>query len=353
MAGQTSVHFVSWSTPPCHFALMMKVLVTGADGFIGSHLTESLVREGYDVKAFVYYNSFNSWGWLDHCQRDVKGGFEVFSGDIRDPHGVRKAMSDCDAVIHLAALIAIPYSYHSPDTYVETNIKGSLNVVQAARDMDLEKVVHTSTSEVYGTAQFVPITEEHPLQGQSPYSASKIGADQIAISFHKSFGTPVSVIRPFNTYGPRQSARAVIPTIISQVASGKREIKLGDVRPTRDFNFVEDTVRGFIRALNSDRSVGEVINLGNNFEISIGQLASVIAKQMGVEIQILSDESRIRPANSEVERLWADNTKALRLLDWAPEFSGISGLKRGLEVTARWFSRPENLEVYKPEIYNV
>ena len=331
----------------------MKVLVTGADGFIGSHLTESLVREGYDVKAFVYYNSFNSWGWLDHCQRDVKGGFEVFSGDIRDPHGVRKAMSDCDAVIHLAALIAIPYSYHSPDTYVETNIKGSLNVVQAARDMDLEKVVHTSTSEVYGTAQFVPITEEHPLQGQSPYSASKIGADQIAISFHKSFGTPVSVIRPFNTYGPRQSARAVIPTIISQVASGKREIKLGDVRPTRDFNFVEDTVRGFIRALNSDRSVGEVINLGNNFEISIGQLASVIAKQMGVEIQILSDESRIRPANSEVERLWADNTKALRLLDWAPEFSGISGLKRGLEVTARWFSRPENLEVYKPEIYNV
>lgn len=331
----------------------MKVLVTGADGFIGSHVTESLVREGYDVKAFVYYNSFNSWGWLDHCQQDVKGGFEVFSGDIRDPHGVRKAMSDCDAVIHLAALIAIPYSYHSPDTYVETNIKGSLNVVQAARDMDLEKVVHTSTSEVYGTAQFVPITEEHPLQGQSPYSASKIGADQIAISFHKSFGTPVSVIRPFNTYGPRQSARAVIPTIISQVASGKREIKLGDVRPTRDFNFVEDTVRGFIRALNSDRSVGEVINLGNNFEISIGQLASVIAKQMGVEIQILSDESRIRPANSEVERLWADNTKALRLLDWAPEFSGISGLKRGLEVTARWFSRPENLEVYKPEIYNV
>jgi len=332
---------------------MMKVLVTGADGFIGSHLTESLVREGYDVKAFVYYNSFNSWGWLDHCQRDVKGGFEVFSGDIRDPHGVRKAMSDCDAVIHLAALIAIPYSYHSPDTYVETNIKGSLNVVQAARDMDLEKVVHTSTSEVYGTAQFVPITEEHPLQGQSPYSASKIGADQIAISFHKSFGTPVSVIRPFNTYGPRQSARAVIPTIISQIASGKREIKLGDVRPTRDFNFVEDTVRGFIQALNSDRSIGEIINLGNNFEISIGQLASLIAEQMDVEIQILSDESRIRPANSEVERLWADNTKALRLLDWAPKFSGISGLKQGLEATASWFSLPENLDVYKPEIYNV
>jgi len=332
---------------------MMKVLVTGADGFIGSHVTESLVREGYDVKAFVYYNSFNSWGGLDHCQRDVKGGFEVFSGDIRDPHGVRKAMSDCDAVIHLAALIAIPYSYHSPDTYVETNIKGSLNVVQAARDMDLEKVVHTSTSEVYGTAQFVPITEEHPLQGQSPYSASKIGADQIAISFHKSFGTPVSVIRPFNTYGPRQSARAVIPTIISQIASGKREIKLGDVRPTRDFNFVEDTVRGFIQALNSDRSIGEIINLGNNFEISIGQLASLIAEQMDVEIQILSDESRIRPANSEVERLWADNTKALRLLDWAPKFSGISGLKQGLEATASWFSLPENLDVYKPEIYNV
>ena len=331
----------------------MKVLVTGADGFIGSHLTESLVREGYDVKAFVYYNSFNSWGWLDHCERDVKGRFEVFSGDIRDPHGVRKAMSDCDAVIHLAALIAIPYSYHSPDTYVETNIKGSLNVVQAARDMNLEKVVHTSTSEVYGTAQFVPITEEHPLQGQSPYSASKIGADQIAISFHKSFGTPVSIVRPFNTYGPRQSARAVIPTIISQIASGKREIKLGDVRPTRDFNFVQDTVQGFILALNSDRSIGEVINLGNNFEISIGQLASLIAEQMGVEIKVLEDESRIRPANSEVERLWADNTKADRLLDWVPSFSGISGLKQGLELTANWFSRPENLDVYKPEIYNV
>ena len=292
---------------------MKKVLVTGADGFIGSHLTEALVRKGYETKAFVFYNSFNSWGWLDRCAKEVQGQFEVFPGDIRDPHGVHKAMEGCDAVLHLAALIAIPYSYHSPDTYVDTNIKGTLNVVQAARELAVAKVVHTSTSEVYGTAQFVPITEEHPLQGQSPYSASKIGADQIAMSFYNSFSTPVSIIRPFNTYGPRQSARAVIPTVITQIANNERKIKLGTLHPTRDFNFVEDTVSGFLAALESDQAVGQVINLGSNFEISIGDTVKKIADLMGAEIEILTDHQRLRPEKSEVERLWADNTKAKKL----------------------------------------
>ncbi|MDI7226891.1 GDP-mannose 4,6-dehydratase, partial [Leptospira santarosai] len=244
---------------------------------MGSHLTEALVRQGYEVKAFVLYNSFNSWGWLDSCSTEVRGTFEVFAGDVRDPNGVRTAMKGCDAVLHLAALIAIPYSYHSPDTYVDTNVKGTLNIVQAAKDLNISKVVHTSTSEVYGTARFVPITEEHPLQGQSPYSASKIGADQIAMSFYSSFGVPVSVIRPFNTYGPRQSARAVIPTIITQIAKGNQKIKLGAVHPTRDFNFVKDTVSGFIAALNSDSAVGQVINLGSNYEITIGDTVKTIA----------------------------------------------------------------------------
>ncbi|MGQ2846946.1 NAD-dependent 4,6-dehydratase LegB, partial [Leptospira interrogans] len=264
------------------------ILITGADGFIGSHLTETLVRQGHEVRAFVLYNSFNSWGWLDQCPDDIKGKFEVFSGDIRDPNGVRAAMKGCDAVLHLAALIAIPYSYHSPDTYIDTNVKGTLNVVQAARDLNVSKVIHTSTSEVYGTARFVPITEEHPLQGQSPYSASKIGADQIAMSFYNSFGTPVSIIRPFNTYGPRQSARAVIPTIITQIAKGNRKIKLGAVHPTRDFNFVKDTVAGFIAALNSDVCVGEVINLGSNYEISVGDTVRLIAEVMKVNVEIES-----------------------------------------------------------------
>src|SRR6266704_2308793 len=249
---------------------MSKVLITGADGFIGSHLTEALVRAGHNARAFVFYNSFNSWGWLDHCAADVKGQFEVFAGDIRDPNGVRTAMKGCNAVLHLAALIAIPYSYHSPDTYIDTNVIGTLNVVQAARDLEVAKVVHTSTSEVYGTAKFVPITEEHPLQGQSPYSASKIGADQIAMSFDSLFDTPVTIVRPFNTYGPRQSARAVIPTIITQIANGARRIKLGSLHPTRDFNYVADTVDGFIAVAESDQSVGEVINIGSNYEISIG-----------------------------------------------------------------------------------
>jgi dTDP-glucose 4,6-dehydratase len=329
------------------------VLITGADGFIGSHLTEALVRAGHTVRAFVLYNSFNSWGWLDRCAEDVRGGFEVFAGDVRDPHGVRTAMEGCDAVLHLAALIAIPYSYHSPDTYVDTNVKGTLNIVQAARDIGVAKVVHTSTSEVYGSAQFVPITEDHPLQGQSPYSASKIGADQIAFSFYSSFGTPVSILRPFNAYGPRQSARAVIPTIITQIADGNRQIRLGAVRPTRDFSFVSDTVAAFLAALNSDRSIGEVINIGSNFEISIGDTARTIAEVMGVEMEILIDEQRLRPEKSEVERLWACNDKARELLDWRPEYGGLDGFRRGLGETVEWFSHPEHLERYKPDIYTL
>lgn len=329
------------------------VLVTGADGFIGSHLTEALVRAGYKVRAFVLYNSFNSWGWLDRCAPEVNGKFEVFAGDIRDPHGVRTAMQGCDAVLHLAALIAIPYSYHSPDTYVDTNIKGTLNIVQAARELGLSKVIHTSTSEVYGTARFVPITEEHPLQGQSPYSASKIGADQIALSFHAAFGTPVTIIRPFNTYGPRQSARAVIPTIITQIANGKRELKLGALHPTRDFNFVADTVAGFLAALKSDRGVGEVINLGSNYEISIGDTARTIAEVMGADIQVLSDAQRLRPEKSEVDRLWASNAKAAELLAWKPAYGDLDGFRRGLAETVEWFSASENLGIYKADIYNL
>lgn len=331
----------------------MKLLITGADGFIGSHLTELLVRAGHDVRAFVLYNSFNSWGWLDHCDGDVKGKFEVFAGDIRDSNGVRTAMKGCDAVLHLAALIAIPYSYHSPDTYVDTNIKGTLNIVQAARDLGVSKVVHTSTSEVYGTAQFVPITEDHPLQGQSPYSASKIGADQIAMSFYTSFGTPVTILRPFNTYGPRQSARAVIPAIITQIAMGNKQIKLGALDPTRDFNYVADTAAGFLATLESEKSVGEVINIGSNFEISIGDTARTIAKLMGEEIEIVSDEQRLRPEKSEVKRLWASNEKASEFLSWKPQYGCIEGFHRGLEETIAWFSKPSHLQSYKSEIYNL
>jgi NAD dependent epimerase/dehydratase len=330
-----------------------KILVTGADGFIGSHLTETLVRAGYEVKAFVLYNSFNSWGWLDHCAADVKGKFEVFAGDIRDPHGVKEAMKDCDAVLHLAALIAIPYSYHSPDTYVDTNIKGTLNVLQASRELGVRRVVHTSTSEVYGSARFVPITEEHPLQGQSPYSATKIAADQLAYSFYASFHLPVVVARPFNTYGPRQSARAVIPTIITQIASGKKEIKLGAVSPTRDFNFVKDTVAGFIAVLESDKGCGEVINFGSNFEISVGDTAALIAEVMNADIEILTDEVRLRPTHSEVERLWADNSKARELLGWAPKYAELDGFKRGLAETVEWIEDADNLRGYKADIYNI
>ena len=330
-----------------------KVLVTGADGFIGSHLTEHLVKAGADVRAFVYYNSFNSWGWLDEVDERVKQSLDVFAGDIRDPHGVRTAMKDCDVVMHLAALIAIPYSYHSPDTYVDTNVKGTLNVVQAARDLGTERVVHTSTSEVYGTARFVPITEEHPLQGQSPYSASKIGADQMAQSFFSSFSTPVAIIRPFNTYGPRQSARAVIPTIITQVASGARALKLGAVHPTRDFNYVRDTVRGFVAVAECDAAVGQVVNVGSNYEVSVGDTARLIAELMDREVTFTSDEQRMRPQGSEVERLWADNTRARELTGWTPEYPGIDGLRRGLMETIDWFSRPDNLRRYKAGLYNI
>lgn len=332
---------------------MKKVLVTGSDGFIGSHLTEALVRKGYDVKAFVCYNSFGTWGWLDECSKDVQGKFEVFSGDIRDAYGVKAAMKGCDTVLNLAALIAIPYSYHSPETYIDTNIKGTLNVVLAARELGIEKVVHTSTSEVYGTAKYVPITEEHPLQGQSPYSASKIGADQIAMSFYSSFGTPVSIIRPFNTYGPRQSARAIIPTVISQMASGKQEIKLGALHPTRDFNFIDDTVRGFVTIAESKASIGEVINIGSNYEISIGDTVKMISEIMNKKVTIITENERLRPDKSEVERLWASNAKAEILLGWKPEYNGHDGLKRGLTKTVEWFSDQQNLKKYKSDIYNI
>ncbi len=331
----------------------MKVLVTGADGFIGSHLTERLVREGHDVRSFVLYNSFNSWGWLDHCAPDLQGQFEVFAGDVRDPHGVKEAMNGCDAVLHLAALIAIPFSYHSPDSYVDTNVKGTLNVLQAARELGVKRVIHTSTSEVYGTARFVPITEEHTLQGQSPYSATKIAADQLAYSLFTSFGLPVVIARPFNTYGPRQSARAVIPSIITQIVSGRRQIKLGAVSPTRDFNFVQDTVAGFIAAMNSHEGVGEVVNLGSNYEISIGDTARLIAEAMNTEIEMITDEARLRPENSEVERLWADNAKAKKLFDWEPSYAGREGFKHGLLETVEWFTASGNLRGYKQDIYNL
>ncbi len=336
----------------------MRVLITGADGFIGSHLTEHLIQEGYEVRAFVYYNSFNSWGWLDQSEATLKDQIEIFSGDIRDPNGVRVAMQNCDAVIHLAALVSIPYSYHSPDSYIETNVKGTLNVVQSARELGIERIIHTSTSEVYGTAKFVPITEDHPLQGQSPYSASKIGADYIAKSFFYSFDTPVTILRPFNTYGPRQSARAVIPTIITQIVNSDTtiatpEVRLGSLTPTRDFNFVKDTVRGFSAALKSDRGFGEVINIGSNYEVTIAEVAEIIAEVMNTQIQIITDDVRLRPDNSEVERLQASNKKADDLLNWQPKFGGKEGLRKGIEKTVEWFSRPENIKRYKSSIYNI
>lgn len=332
---------------------MKKIFVTGADGFIGSHLSEELVRQGHNVRAFVLYNSFNSWGWLDHVDAEIRNSLDVFAGDIRDPYGVRKGMEGCDVVFHLAALIAIPYSYHSPETYVDTNIKGTLNILQAARDLGVSRVVHTSTSEVYGTARFVPITEDHPLQGQSPYSASKIAADQLAYSFYTSFGLPVSVIRPFNTYGPRQSNRAVLPTVITQIANGMRKLKLGALEPTRDFNYVQDTVRGFISVAQSEAALGEVINIGSNYEISIADSVKLIAELMGQEVEIETDSSRVRPAASEVERLWADNSKAFKLCNWQPEYAGRHGFRRGLEETITWFTQPENLARYKAGIYNI
>jgi NAD dependent epimerase/dehydratase len=330
-----------------------KILITGADGFIGSHLVESLMESGHDVRAFVYYNSFGHWGWLDTLPANLRKDLDVFAGDIRDPHGVKAAMTNCNMVMHLAALIAIPYSYHSPATYVDTNITGTLNVVQAARDLALERVVVTSTSEVYGTARYVPIDEDHPLQPQSPYSASKIGADALALSFHKSFGTPVTVLRPFNTYGPRQSARAVIPTIMTQIAAGKRSIELGALHPTRDFTFVKDTAAGFIAAAGCDAAVGSTTNIGSGFEISIRDTAHLIAEVMGTTIEIKNDDARLRPALSEVERLFADVKKSQMLFGWAPAFGNREGFRRGLEETAGWFRKPENLSRYKHEQYNI
>ena len=328
-----------------------KVLVTGADGFIGSHLVEYLVRQGYDIRAFVLYNSFNSWGWLDTLPVDIRNSLDVFCGDIRDPNGVRTAVKGCEAVLHLAALIAIPYSYHSPDSYVDTNITGTLNILQAARDASLTRVVHTSTSEVYGTAQFVPITEEHPLQAQSPYAATKIGADQLALSFFRSFGTPVSVLRPFNTYGPRQSARAFIPTVITQLAAGLPQLKLGNLSPTRDFNFVTDTARAFEAVLNCDAAIGHTLNAGSGFEISMGETAGILMELMGKDVEILSDAQRVRPEKSEVERLWADATASRTLTGWRPEFGGREGFKRGLRATVDWFLQKKDMYAGKAGRY--
>lgn len=323
------------------------VLVTGADGFIGSHLTELLVESGYKVKAFTYYNSFNTWGWLDTLPKDKLDEIEIFSGDIRDPNGVREAMKGMDMVFHLAALIAIPFSYHSPDSYVDTNIKGTLNVLQAARDLSTQRVLVTSTSEVYGTAQYVPIDEKHPYQGQSPYSATKIGADRLAESFYRSFELPVTIVRPFNTYGPRQSARAVIPTIITQLLAGKQEIKLGALSPTRDFNYVKDTAAGFLAISKSDKTIGEEINIATSQEISIGQLANELIEQINPNCKIICDEQRLRPEKSEVNRLLGDNTKIKALTDWSPKYT----LKQGLSETID-FCR-HNMDKYKTDIYNV
>tara|TARA_Y100001968_G_C19453706_1_gene770621 strand:- start:7132 stop:8145 length:1014 start_codon:yes stop_codon:yes gene_type:complete len=330
-----------------------RVLVTGADGFIGSHLVELLLKEGYQVRAFCIYNSSGSMGWIDTLSDLKKNQLEVILGDIRDPISVREAMRDCSQVFHLAALIAIPYSYLAPSSYIDTNIHGTLNIVQAARDLGVEKVIHTSTSETYGTAQFVPITEDHPLVGQSPYSASKIGADQIALSYWRSFETPVVVLRPFNTYGPRQSTRAVIPTIITQLLSGKNEISLGSTSPTRDFNFVQDTCTSFLKVSQCNDAVGMVINSASNFEISIGDTAKLIAKVMDKELIIKTDNKRFRPEASEVNRLFGDNSLLRNLTGWTPEYSGVDGMYIGLEKTIKWFSDSDNLRHYKSDKYTI
>lgn len=326
---------------------MKKVLVTGADGFIGSHLTEMLIEQGYDVKAFAFYNSFNTWGWLDSIPKEKLKEIEVFTGDIRDPNGVYEAMKGMDQVFHLAALIAIPFSYHSPDSYVDTNIKGTLNVLQAARKLETEKIMVTSTSEVYGTAQYVPIDEKHPYQGQSPYSATKIGADRLAESFYRSFNMPIAIVRPFNTFGPRQSARAVIPTIITQLLAGKEEIKLGSLTPTRDFNYVRDTANGFIEIAKSDKTVGQEINIATQQEISIGELAQEIISQINPNAKIVCDEQRLRPEKSEVNRLLGSNEKIKELTNWKQQYS----FSEGIHETIEWLK--ENMDMYKADIYNI
>lgn len=325
----------------------MKVLVTGADGFIGSHLTEALLAEGHRVRALAQYNSFNYWGWLEDIEADDR--LEIVTGDVRDPNYCREICKDIDVVYHLAALIAIPYSYVAPDSYVDTNVKGTLNICQAARDCGVKRILVTSTSEVYGTARYVPIDEKHPLQPQSPYSASKIGADAIAMSFYNAFRLPITIVRPFNTYGPRQSARAVIPTIITQIAAGAKEIKLGDTTPTRDFNYVEDTSRGFIKLAKCDKAIGETVNIGSNYEISIKDTLDLIKDIMQSDVRFITDEQRIRPENSEVFRLWCDNSKIRELTGFEPKYS----IREGLDMTVAWFTKPENLAKYKPGLYNV
>lgn len=326
-----------------------KILITGADGFIGSHLTEALMDAGTEVTAFVYYNSFNSWGWIDSFSKEKREALKIFAGDIRDPNGVREAVKGQDVVFHLAALIGIPFSYHSPDSYVDTNIKGTLNVLQACRDAGTRRVLVTSTSEVYGTAQYVPIDEKHPFQGQSPYSATKIAADRLAESFYRSFQLPVSIVRPFNTYGPRQSARAVIPTIITQLLAGEREIKLGSLLPTRDFNFVKDTVAGFLAIAESEKTIGEEINIATQDEISIGALAEELIRQINPDAKIVSDDVRLRPKDSEVERLLGSNEKITRLTEWRPRYS----LAEGLSETIGWFRANSARAGYKHDVYNV
>lgn len=326
-----------------------KILVTGADGFIGSHLVEALLAQGMKVRAFCFYNSFNSWGWLDTLDKEHLKNTEIFMGDIRDPNGVRQAMQGIDVVYHLAALIAIPFSYHSPDSYIDTNIKGTLNVLQAARDYNVKRILITSTSEVYGTAQYVPIDEKHPKQPQSPYSASKIGADAIADSFYRSFSLPVTIVRPFNTFGPRQSARAVIPTIITQILNGEMKIKLGDLSPTRDLLFVKDTVRGFLEIAASDDLIGEECNIATNSETSIGTLAKRIINMINPDVEIVTDKERLRPEKSEVFRLFGNNEKLKKFTNWKPEYS----LEKGLEETIQWFRDPKNLRQYKAHLYNL
>lgn len=326
-----------------------KVLVTGADGFIGSHLVEALLSHGCDVRCFVFYNSFNSWGWLDSLPLDVVKGLDVFAGDIRDPNGVEQAMRGCDVVFHLAALIAIPFSYHSPDSYVDTNIKGTLNILQAAKKLNVERVLVTSTSEVYGTAQYAPIDEKHPFQGQSPYSATKIGADRLAESFYRSFGTPVTIVRPFNTYGPRQSARAVIPTIITQLLLGAEELKLGSLAPTRDFNYVKDTASGFIALASSDAAVGQEVNIATNTEVSVGDITHILIDELNPVAKIVTEDERMRPEASEVFRLIGDNTLIKSITNWSPQYD----LRSGLQDTIQWFKQPENLSRYKSWLYNI
>lgn len=330
-----------------------KILVTGADGFIGSHLVEILVKEGYRVRALVQYNSLNNLGWLEQVNNEIAGNYEIVSGNIVDTNFVDTLVAGCDKVLHLAALIAIPYSYLTPASYVETNITGTLNILQASLKHNVTHTISTSTSETYGTAQYVPITENHPLNAQSPYAASKIGADQVALSFHKSFDMPVSVIRPFNTYGPRQSARAVIPTIICQILGGAKSIKLGALTPTRDFTFVTDTAQGFVQAMNCKNCFGEVTNIGSNFEISIGETVELISNEIGFNVEVINDENRNRPSRSEVERLFACTKKAQKLFDWSPRYAGRKGFINGLKETIKWFKEPKNLSYYKIDQYNI